>query len=234
MRTLEVYTRKVQFAELVLKGGSFTDRVISLPSDLLGGLPENLRKRTRTTFRLFGDAESRKALSPFADFTQRVEMLRGRLCYVPSRRKHVIRTLDRPGLEADVEKLRGMIAEVARAVRKDLQLAIDRTATQVHEELARIHGDAYRRSGGLFADDPEAVRDHARRKASDAMRTISFPNPVDLLQKVEVRCYFYDLTWEDFSDMQLLEEMQRCGLIETTDAENLRALTAAVAGTRER
>lgn len=233
-RTMEVYTRKVQFAELVFKGGSFTDRVVSLPSELLGGLPEDLRKRTRTTFRLFGDEESLKALEPLAVFAQHVEDLRSKLRYVPSRRKHVLQTSMREDFEASAARLNAMIPEVAREIRQGLQNAIDRTAKRVYDELFRLHEDAFRQSGGWFADDPEAARHYAAHKSGASMSTLSFPAPIDLLQRMEIRWYFYDLTWEDFSDAALLRELSDCGLIRTMDADHLRELTAAVAGTRQR
>ena len=55
-----------------------------------------------------------------------------------------------------------------------------------------------------------------------------FPSSKDLLKCLEIDYKFYDLTWEDLNNKEILEEMSTYGLIDANDSVTIKKVAIEV------
>ncbi|MEP0547498.1 MAG: hypothetical protein ABJF88_11240 [Rhodothermales bacterium] len=223
-RRLNVYTNRLQFVEITLKGGAFGERTVSLPTDIPLGVSEQLGDLLRTRMRVF-DSD---VLESFRAFKREVDALREKwTTYLASRKKRVFATKDKQAILDEVERLRKQIPSLVSEMASDVMHSIDEAERVLVKEATRLLQDNPPADFGLFRDRPDDLAKMAERRARHIVSKISFPDPAEVLERIELAVHFYDMTWEDFDDEEFIRELYEAEIIDRTSADELRHLRSA-------
>ena len=225
-RQLSVYTNRLQFVEITIRGGTLSSQTVSLPKNLPLGVSRELRKQLDAKLRVF--ERGAEELKRYRSFLRDAEALRDEFAIlIRSRDKRVIRTEHLPALKDALRELKARIPDIQREVATHVVAALNHTRSEIEREVARLLADDPPDGLSLFQADPGVyetlLTDRARRIVAD----ISFPDPVALLARLNIEAHYYDPTWEDFDDEAFIRELYDAGAIDRESADELRHLRSA-------
>lgn len=226
-RQFSAYTTKLQFIELILKGGTFDSRTVALPDDIPLGVSKALQDKLRTKMRVFSGDEL-PALQDFRDFRREVDAFRDKYStYLPSRKMRIFRTEKKRQLLDELAALRKKIPALVAALAADVMAAIGSTEKDLEDEVVRLLMADPPGDYGVFKAHPDVLENVIRRDARRMVSRIRFPEPQEILGRIELKEHFYEMTWEDFSDDDFIRELREAGIVNKDSADELRNLTAA-------
>lgn len=225
-REIQVYTRRLQFAEITIRGGNLSSQSVSFPKDLPLGISHELQQQLDTKLRVF--EKGTKSLQSYRTFLKDAKALReGHTTLIRSRDKRVFRTEDRQALKDAIAKLNARIPQVRSEIAMHVMAELDRTRGELEREVARLLTEDPPGELGLFQANPELFQEMATDRARRIVAGIDFPDPVALLSRLEIDDHYYDLTWEDFDDDEFIRELYEEGVIDQQSADELRDLRTA-------
>ena len=225
-RQFSAYTNRLQFLEITLQGGTFEDRIVSLPKDIPFDVDKALRRRLHMQMKVFHRRDL-VGLQAFSAYRRQVEQVRD--CYsvfLPSRNRRIFHTEHKHDLLREVEQLRGQLPEVSSVMEDDLARAVADAAVLLENEAYRLlltSPNVSRCPSGRSVDT------WARAEACRIVSLVSFPHPRAVLERLDLRVHFYDMTWEDFDNHAFISELHSLKVIDQRSADELRTLTAAFA-----
>jgi hypothetical protein len=215
-RKLEVYRAKFQFVELKFSGANLHVTKVKLPSKALPFKDDTLKKAVEANLRILDDISKKDFLKPFFDLKDYIDYIRGSfLYYIKKREKNIIK---REG-KYEFEKLLNSIKEDINVIKKDI-------LNQLQQEILATQDRISKNLFDFLMDNPPKeliglegiVKENAVRKATDKiMASINFPLANKLLNGLKLEWHYYDITWQDLNDKEVLEEMQKHGLIKDKD-----------------
>jgi hypothetical protein len=216
-RSLETYKAKFQFVELTFHGGNFAVKKIALPSKALPFKDDNLKKSIEATLRLFNDLKSQEFIKPLLKLTVELEKLREKYSFhIKARKKSLIKRDEKTVFETEVLKVEKKIVDEKKDLINSLQIEIAKTRTAIKESLnISLHTNKPIELDGLLEF---TLEDEIQNMLEKIMSKIHFPLAKDLLDDMKVKWHFYDITWEDLHNTEILQEMREKKLIDKDEA----------------
>lgn len=207
-RQIKTYTAKIQFVELHFEGRNIHSAKVSIPPDALPFKDEQLRQSLETRLRLFENIKDDERFKALSNLIGSIDALRKEyLVPIASRDKSIIRIERKNEFIARIDALKEQIEDVRKNTIQAMAEEILNSSDRVREEVLAF----------LRENPPKGYKDYQeslfqRKAESEANRIISrikFPEPEDLLDKMDLRLNFYDLTWEDFKNQAFLDELAK-------------------------
>lgn len=216
-RSLETYKAKFQFVELTFHGGNIAVKKIALPSKALPFKDDKLKKSIEASLRLFNDLKSQEFIKPLLKLTSELEKIREKYTFhIKARKKSLIKREEKTNFETDLKNIETKIAEEKKNLINSLQIEISKTRKTIKENLDNsLHTNKPIELDGLLEF---TLEDEIKNMLEKIMSQIRFPLAKDLLDDMKVKWHFYDITWEDLNNKEILEEMEDKELIKADEA----------------
>ncbi|QOJ27643.1 MAG: hypothetical protein HRU80_01680 [Ignavibacteriales bacterium] len=222
-RILNIYNAKIQFVEFKFEGAKLSEKTIKIPQQALPIHDKNLQKRIDSTIKLFREGFDNEVIKRISDLSNFVDYLRagkgdgyqsGYLIPIKCREKSIIFKDKREEFDKHVRDIREEIDKLRKDNSTLLQVEVLNTRKNFRQELTNYYNEnkeKYLPNGG------SGIELLIEKKVDDIIAQIRFPDDKKLLSKLSLTCTYYDLTYEDFSDEELLNEFLEKSVITQAD-----------------
>ena len=219
-RKIEFYQNKFQYAELHYQGQRIEHYTISIPSKLLPYKNEELKNKLLTRLKLFENINSNEDFQKFKTIEQRkTEIIEKYLTPLKCRKNRSVLKMetksefiaDIKSLTEDLGKIKitiysAMIDEVESA-KKNLQITMETFLIEnPTKEMVNMGEGNYQKM--------------AKTISTTLVGKINV-DPAKLISNFKIECHFADITFEDLSDKELLNEFTEKKLIGEADVNQL-------------
>jgi hypothetical protein len=227
-RLINTYNAEIQFAELSFEGGNIHSKTIHYPKDALPVDSKELKMLLNSTMKVFGDLKDNPVFSKLNLLKFKVSNLRKKyLISIASRPgKSILKKFNKLNFENEMSNLNLEIEEVQAELPDLLKNEEEKTRQMIRKELLQY-----------FKKKPLKEFKHLKDKIQREQKTedyvelivnrIDFPNLDKLVEKMVLRFHIYDLTWNDFSDEDLLKEFRTKKILASKNLDNIVELKEA-------
>ena len=234
-RRINTYTAKIQFVELNFKGSNFHTAKVNIPNSALPFRNAELKKSLETKLNLFDDIKDNQDFEEFNNIKQMVESLRPRQRHIESekvilipiscRNKNVIRVTDKKELLEKLEEIKKAIKNFQQGTLEYLEKEILRRKKTIKKELIDF----------LNVNPPKDYQKYSQpflfEKIEDIVQQIvsqiKFPDVSKLISELKLVYNFYDLTFEDFRDDELIKEFREKEILKSEELDDIISIKEA-------
>lgn len=228
-RAIEIYNLKVQFVELKFENGKITGRRVSIPKKALPFESPELVRILDAGMKIFDDENEneKKTFESYSSIQNDVKILRDK--YLKSIKcrseKSILLIEGKPNFIKEIEAINKQIIDAKSKLINDIDIEIEKSKDRLGKELYQF----------FLKNPPKEIKDHYSSeripsKCSDYVHKIiekmKFPEPHKMVEGMKLISRFYDLTWNDFSDKELLTEFEEKGIL-IDDLNSIRQLRPA-------
>lgn len=211
-RKLIIYQEKFQFVELKFSGANIHIKKVKLPTKALPFKDDAFKRALEANLRILDDISKKDFLKPFFDLKDHLDYIRGNfLYYIKKREKNIIKREEKFEFEKSLN-----------SIIKDINKIKDDILNLLQQEILATHDRISINLFDFLMDNPPVeltglkgtVLENAVRKATNKiMASIRFPLAIELLSELKLQWSFYDITWQDLNDDEVVKELQNHGLI---------------------
>lgn len=216
-RTLNVYTAKFKIIELKFPGANIQIKRVKLPENTLPINDSELNKAIEASLRLFTNIHEKEFFKPFISIKEEIELLRNRFFFhLKTRDKNLIRIEDLTQFNIDLNKLQVKLKEIVSKIVNELQGEIANTRKKIKNNLFDfLTKNPQKQFEGLKGD---VLIEELKNYSSALVNDIHFPQAKELIKNVSLQCFFYDITWSDLNNQEVIKEMMKHKLITWKEA----------------
>jgi hypothetical protein len=219
-RTVEIYSNKFQYAELHYVGQNIEHLTIEIPSKLLPYKNIELRKKLLTRLKLFENINKREEFMKFKTIEEyKNQIIEEYLTPIKCRKgRSVLKKELKTNFEIEVEKLREKLTNLKSSIYSVMADEIVASKTNLYETMRLFLLENPTEEMQVFGlpNHPRMAHDTAKR-LTDSINI----DPAKLITKFKIERHFADITFEDLSDLELLEEFKQKKLITEADERQL-------------
>lgn len=221
-RLINTYNAEIQFAELSFEGGNIHSKTIHYPKDALPVDSKELKMLLNSTMKVFGDLKDNPVFSKLNLLKFKVNNLRKKyLISIASRPgKSILKKLNKLNFENEMSNLNLEIEEVQAELPDLLKNEEEKTRQMIRKELLQYFKKKPLKEFKYLEDKIQR-----EQKTVDYVELIvsriDFPNLDKLIEKMVLRFHIYDLTWNDFSDEDLLKEFRTKKILASKNLDNI-------------
>jgi hypothetical protein len=212
-RQISVYKSHFQFVELSLEGGNLTEKSVTIPSSALPFKDEALKNKMKTRYNLF-EKEDTSAWREIIIIKQKLDEIREEFlkpCVV-RKGKRVLALVQKDSFQTALKDLEKLIKDSSENLITRLQKSIDEAEIVLKEELTEFF-DAFPPPSAQFITDPERRKHRIETEVYQVLHKTKFPSAYGLISNLQLKYHFYDLTWEDLKDGELLDWFRLSDLV---------------------
>lgn len=219
-RTVEFYSNKFQYAELHYVGQNIEHFTIEIPSKLLPYKNIELRKKLLTRLKLFENINKSKEFVEFKTIEEcKNKILENYLTPIKCRKGRSILKRDlKSEFENEVIELREKLSGLKNSIYTVMSDEIETAKTNLFDTMYLFLLENPNEDMLQFG-----VINHQRMAKDIAKRLTNRiqVDPAKLITKFKIDLHFADITFEDLSDLELLEELKEKKLIDEADETRL-------------
>ena len=197
-------------------------RTINIPKDAIPINNKELKKILQTKMKLFQNIEGNKDFVVFEELKSKVEILRDDYLKPITCRegKSLIQVEMKIAFKARLQKIKNEIQELNKQLPDILETATLQTKDLIKAELTNF----------FKANEPEEVKQYQdtalkERKLNEfvdrLIYRIPFPKTEKLIEKILLSDFYYDLTFQDFSDDKLIQELKKKKIMKDEDIKGI-------------
>lgn len=234
-RRINVYTAKIQFVELNFVGSNFHTTKVNIPNSALPIHDAELKKSLETKLNIFNDIKDNQDFKKLNQIKQMVESLRTRhkpaghsdaiLKPIKCRNKSVIQVSEKKKLLSKLDEIKKEIDNYKKCTLEGLEKEILRRKKTIKKELRDF----------FIANPPKEYQNFSESlqidKIDDLVQQIiskiKFPDVNKLISDLKLKYNFYDLTFEDFRDDELIKEFREKKILESEELDDIISIRAA-------
>jgi len=208
-RQIKTYTAKVQFVEQQFKGGRIQNTLVKFPEKALPIKDEQFKELLNSRIKLINNESFLDENENIKKLNARVEALRKNFLVPITCRegKSILFKDKKVAFQKELEAIRNDVEELNLDTPQIVRKALDETKVAVKKSLVNY-----------YTENP--LDDHKKYEGEQRIKKVTnYVQPiVDLLKppslsKLEnhysLLTNYYDLTWEDFKDEELLKEFEK-------------------------
>ncbi len=221
-RQIKTYNAKVQFVELKFSGINLQSRTINIPKDAVPINNKELMKLLQTKMKLFQDIEGNKDFAIFGELKGKVEILRDDYLKPITCRegKSLIQSELKEAFKSRLQKMKNEIKEINKQLPDILEKATLKTKDLIKAELLNFFTANMPEELNQY-QDPELKNRKLVEYVDRLVFKIPFPKTEKLIEKISLKDYYYDLTFQDFSDDKLIEELKKKQIMKDEDIKGI-------------
>lgn len=225
-RLINVYRTQFQIVEMKFSGSNLHIKKIKLPKKALPFTDSRLKNSIESQLRLFQDIPKKDFFQPFFDLKEEYDVLRSDyVTHLKTREKNIIRKNDKHAFEKEFSELANKISKVSDDLISRLQEEINNTKAAIRDNLKQFFITNPIETLSVLSGS--ALDQGAEQQANDIVGIIRFPSAKDLLENLHLEKYYYDLTWEDLNDTDVIEEFKQKRLITEDELSKLVSMRQA-------
>jgi hypothetical protein len=212
-REISVYSNQFQFVELKLEGGNLTGKTVNIPSSALPFKDASLKEKMNTRYNLF-EKEDTDEWTEIKEIKEKIEEIREKYLVSCSVRKgkRVLKKNEKLLYQAEIKAVEELIKKNSDAMGKRVTNAIMNAELVLAKEL-RSFLESFPPDSVNPTDSPEMREHKIGRAVNSILDQTKFPAASELISKLKLVHYFYDLTWEDLKDGELIKWFKENELI---------------------
>lgn len=203
-RKIGIYNTLFQYAELHLEGGNLSTKTVSIPNDALPFKDEELKKRLKARINLFTKQETNE-WTELADLKKKKEDVAKRYlvsCNV-RKDKSILKKENKIEFKNAVKELELLAFNISEKLKNRVQTAINNSEDTLRNELSAFF--ILNPPDDLGGLDEENKKKLIEKAIAKILSKINLPTASDLVSKIKVNQMYYDLTWEDVNDEELIK-----------------------------
>jgi hypothetical protein len=232
-RRIKTYTAKVQFVELKFSGINLQARTINIPKDAIPINNAELKNLLLTKMKLFQNMGADKGFAVFGQLKKKVEVLReDYLKPITCREgKSLIQVEMKEAFKGRLQKIKQEIQDINKQLPDILETATLQTKDLIKAELLNFF--RLNQPDEIKQYNDSTVRERKLIEFVDRIvYRIPFPKTKKLIEKISLNDYYYDLTFQDFSDDKLIQELQKKDIMKDEDFKGIVEMKNAFAEKR--
>lgn len=231
-RRINTYTTKVQFVELRFIKSNFSTKKIPLPKDALPFRDAKLKNAIESKLNLFENLDDNKDFKNFREIKDEEEVIRGKyLVPVKCRKKSLLKVIEKENFLANLMSIQEKIKKYKNAGLQELERAMLNRKNVIKKELTEF----------LRVNPPSEYSNYDESllfdKLDDDIQKIvsrlKFPSAKSLITGLEIKYNFYDLTFEDFRDEELIEEFREKEILKSEELDDIVSIKEAFEATKD-
>ena len=228
-RKIKTYNAKVQLAELRFSGGRIQNMLVEFPKKGLPIQDEKLKELLQSRIKLINNADFLKENNLIKTLQDEVEALRKKFLIALTSRegKSIIKKEEMIAFEKELNDLLEKIKAANKALPGILIKAMQDTKDLVLSNLKTFFA-AYPTKEQLKFPDPSVREYQTTSDINKIVSSIRFPSLTKLTNHFSLKVNFYDLTWKDFKDNELLEEFEKKKILSTSDIAEIVEMKDAI------
>jgi hypothetical protein len=205
-RTLNVYEAKFKIAELKFSGANIHIMRVKLPKNTLPINDSELNKTIEASLRLFTNISEKEFFKPFFKIKEEIEFLRNSyFYYIKSRDKNLIKVEEITEFTEQLNKLKTKLDTVVKNLINDLQGEIVKTRERIHNNLFDFLKNNPQEKFNEYSG--EVLSKVLQNYTATLVSKIHFPDAKSLVKGIKLECYYYNITWEDLNNKEVIKEM---------------------------
>jgi hypothetical protein len=221
-KILNVYRTKLEFVEFQFDGANIASQKVNIPSRLLPFKDEAIIRRLETKFVLFKNIENREEFKKFAAIKETVKKLRNTyLLPFSARKKSFIDKTRKKDFLSQVEKCRKDLLDTKQSLSKALNDEMIKSKEQFVKELQDFFNMYPDNQQQDIINDRDSINLVNKNKATEIVYRINYPNIDKLLKDIDMKCYFYDITYNELKDDNFLESLVNHNIISEEEKSSL-------------
>lgn len=221
-RRIKTYTAKVQFVELRFSGINLQGKIISIPKDAIPISDPELKSLLLTKMKLFQDIGRNEGFKVFSQLRDKVNKLRGQyLKPITCRENKSIIQVEMKGVfQEELQSLKHEIQQINQNLPDILEKSVFHTKEILKSELLKYFHDNPPIEINLYQD--YSIKEKKLQEYIDGIiYHIKFPKMEKLIENITIKEYYYDLTFQDFSDEKFIEELKRKNILKGDDINGI-------------
>ena len=221
-RQIKTYTAKIQFVELKFTGINLESRTIKIPKDAIPIDDGDLKDLLFTKIKLFQNLESNKGFDVFRLLKKKIELLRDDYLKPITCRegKSLIQIEKKEKFKDCLEKLKIEIQDLNKHLPDILETAIFETKDLIKQELLIFYNSKPPKEIEQF--NVPSIKDRKLNEYVDSIvYGIHFPKTEKLIENLSLRAFYYDLTFQDFSDVTFIQELSKKEIMRDEEIEGI-------------
>lgn len=224
-RIVEYYSTKFQYVKLIFKGANLQSKKIELPKKALTVNDVSLRKRLETKLNLFNTVDENELFPELDDIKLQIKELREYyLVPLKIRQENLLEIAKKEDFETEVEQLKVEIAKISDKIIQKIEAKMEETREILQKELLVFYTENPKQisDNDLFLNSDEAYKKKvAKKKAEEIVHSIKWPEAFELLSKMSMQLFYSNITKEDLSNKDLLNELVDRKVITEADKTSL-------------
>lgn len=220
-RKIKTYSAKIQFVELKFSGINISSRNTNLPKDALPIKNEELNSRITSKIKLFDNLEGDKQYANVIKLKKDVDEVREKYLKPITCRegKRLIAKKDLKIFKDELKNLKSRAQNLDELLENILEQSIYETKDLLRKELQVYFKNNPPQEFERY--DPGIRKRKIDDHIEDIIKKTRFPNTRKLIEGIELKDYYYDLTFQDFSDDELIAELRAKKYMEDEDIDGI-------------
>lgn len=224
-RIVEYYSTKFQYVKLIFKGANLQSKKIELPKKALPLNDASLRKRLETKLNLFNTNEDKEIFPELDDIKLQIKEIREfYLIPLKIREENLLQISKKEDFENEVRQLKDEIAKISDKIIQKIEEKIEETRNNLQAELLTFYIENPKQISlnNVFLTSNEAYKQSmAKNKAAEVIHSVKWPAAFELLSKMTIDLFYSNITIEDLSNKDLLQELIDRKVITEADKTSL-------------
>ncbi|MBN1184307.1 MAG: hypothetical protein JXB49_18600 [Bacteroidales bacterium] len=226
-RAIDIYNLKVQFVELRFENGKITGKRVRIPKKALPFESPELKRILDAGMKIFPNAIKNKTFHLYASIQNEVKRIREKYLQAIKCRpqKSILIKKYKSDFQNDIDEINKHIETVKLKLINDIDTEIEKSKNRLETELFEyFRKNPPAEIKKYYSNDklPLKVNDYV----GGLMKNMKFPKAHELIEGMKLIVNFYDLTWDDFSDKELLNEFDEKRILKY-DLDSIRQLSKA-------
>jgi hypothetical protein len=222
-RKINIYTAKIQFVEMKFPGVNFDVIKIPLPTEAIPIKDEKLLHLLETRLRLFDNLRTNpnNSLWKIKALKKKLDSIRNDYTIpLTSRSKRIVLINQKEKLKEELESLSKSVDSFKKDVEMLFKKEIESARNGLIENLTSF----------LKANPVENVKNSdVKDYVEYIVAGIKFPAPDSLKNEIKMEYYFFDITWEDLQNQEILKELKEKNILDLSEFEDIVEIKKAFA-----
>jgi len=228
-RLVEVYSSKFQYVKLSFEGVNIKRRRIEIPNQALPIADAKLKEKLQTKLKLF-DKQQDVTFPELEELSAKVAQLRTDfLKKIKSRDESLLEKTKKNDFISQMEIIKGQFESAKEKIEYALDEQISKTRFQLKNDLNDFFmANPQSLSPQLNEYNPSRLKIAVEDKVGRLVYSINWPEAKDLLQKIDLKANYSDITIEDLQSETFRNELLEIELITQEDLDTLVEFTTTL------
>ena len=220
-RRVKIYANKFQYVEFRFIGQNFKSQTINIPPKAMPYRNKELRDKLITKLKVFKNIEDKDTYKPFREIEQKKkEIAEQYLNTIKCRNsRNVIKMKDKQAFVKAVNDLSSELHTVKKNMYKGMLEELKNAKAELQKTLKLFLIE--NPTDDMISIGKDNYSSMAENLSESIIGKINFPEPSQMIKNFKLQTYYSDITYEDLSDPELLNEFKEKGLIDEEDENNL-------------
>lgn len=231
-RMLNVYTNKFQYVDLSFSGVNVKNKEVKIPKDLLPIKDENLKNQLKSSLKVIGKDKIIEDIEGLTILNEKLNEIRKKyIVHSSVCNRNILKIVDRDQFKQEIENLKNELPKIYGSIIGALNDELDKTQIRFKKEIFDLvmrEPEIVFGKDSLWAKDVKLLEQAAKNKSNDVLKKIKWPDYFKIVEKMDIKTFYSDITYDDLFNDVLLAEFEKKELILEADVKKLADFKSAI------